>query len=524
MASNRAHLLLFNPDQFRGDFTGYAGDPTDPTPNLDRLVAEEAVAFNRSFCQNPQCVPSRCCFHTGWYPHTRGHRSMYHTLHPEQGDPFLLDILRGQGYRICWSGKNDVIPGRGKDKDFDPFEGHVDEHLCFFDPPRLPEGRWEKLLERTPWLVPENPEWRGEPGDPSYYSFLVGKLVEAERTGDWQQLSLTNNDWFSVENALLQIEEYDGGAPLCLYLALSNPHVAYGITEPFFSAIDRRHCGDRVAGYGRNKAPILDLIRDVANLSELPEETWTEIRAVYRAMIRWVDHQFGRIVQALKDKGMWDDTAAFFFSDHGDYTGDYGLIEKNDNTFEDCLTRVPFVFKPPQGTPVQARVTEALVELTDLPATIYDLLGIDPGYDHFGRSLLPLAAGQTKTHRDAVFCEGGRLPGEIHATGAHAKGGLNPKSHYHPKDFAHRSEDPFVHDLAAMCRTERWKYIRRSATPDELYDLEQDPHELDNLLDAESRPRDPAAHAAILADLRERTLSWYQTTGAPLPRIQNSRV
>ncbi|MFW5874268.1 MAG: sulfatase-like hydrolase/transferase, partial [Verrucomicrobiota bacterium] len=66
-------------------------------------------------------------------------------------------------------------------------------------------------------------------------------------------------------------------------------------------------------------------------------------------------HQFGRIVQALKDKGVWDDTAAFFFSDHGDYTGDYGLIEKNDNTFEDCLTRVPFVFKPPQGTPVQAR-------------------------------------------------------------------------------------------------------------------------------------------------------------------------
>ncbi len=523
MPAAKPHILLFNPDQFRGDCVGYAGEPTGSTPNLDRLVAEEGVGFNRTFCQNPVCVPSRCSFHTGWYPHTRGHRTMFHTLHPEQGEPFLLKDLRDEGYRICWSGKNDVLPGRGGRKDFDPFEGYADEHLCFFDPPRLPEGRWEKLVARTPWLVPENPDWRGEPGNPYYHSFLVGKLLEAERTEDWQTMQLTNNDWFSVENALLQIEEYDGGAPLCLYLALSNPHVSYAMMEPFFSAIDRTLCNDRIAATGTGKAPILDMLRKNLNIAGLPEEAWIEIRAVYRAMVRWVDHQFGRVVQALKDKGLWDDTAAFFFSDHGDYTGDYGLVEKNENTFEDCLTRVPFAFKPPKSAAVRPRVTDALVELIDLPATIYDLLGIEPGHDHFGRSLLPLTAGETETHREAVFCEGGRLPGEIQAAGQLGRDDSNEKGHYSSRGRAQRSEDPFVHDLAAMCRTDRWKYVRRSATPDELYDLENDPAELTNLLDAESRPHDPA-HAPILADLRDRLLHWYQTTGTPVPRIQDSRV
>ncbi len=134
--------------------------------------------------------------------------------------------------RLLRGGKNDVIPGRGGREGFDPFDGYADERLCFFDRPRLPEGRWEKLIERVPWIEPENPDWRGHPGDPEYYSFLVGRLRERPEGPDGRRFSLANNDWFSVENALLQIEEYDGNAPLCLYLALSNPHVPYAMVDP----------------------------------------------------------------------------------------------------------------------------------------------------------------------------------------------------------------------------------------------------------------------------------------------------
>ena len=85
-------------------------------------------------------------------------------------------------------------------------------------------------------------------------------------------------------------------------------------------------------------------------------------------------HQFGLVVQALQEAGIYDDTAIFFFSDHGDFTGDYGLVEKTQNTFEDCLTRVPFIVKPPASVPIQPGVSQALVELIDFPATVEELM------------------------------------------------------------------------------------------------------------------------------------------------------
>ena len=112
------------------------------------------------------------------------------------------------------------------------------------------------------------------------------------------------------------------------------------------------------------------------------------------------------MAEALKAAGLYDDTAVFMFSAHGDVTGDYGLVEKNQNTFEDCLTRVPLVIKPPAWVPVVPGVRDALVELIDFPATVEDLTGIEPRHTHFGRSLLPLVRDETDEHRDAVFSEG----------------------------------------------------------------------------------------------------------------------
>ena len=75
-----------------------------------------------------------------------------------------------------------------------------------------------------------------------------------------------------------------------------------------------------------------------------------------------VDTQFGMVVNALKGKGgIYDDSAIFFFSDHGDFTGDYGLVEKTQNTFEDCLTRVPLIVKPPAKLPIEPGIRDQLV-------------------------------------------------------------------------------------------------------------------------------------------------------------------
>ncbi|WP_211296363.1 sulfatase-like hydrolase/transferase [Paenibacillus donghaensis] len=88
MSRKRPHIILFNPDQWRGDVLGHMGDPAARTPNLDRLAAKEGVSFSSAFCQNPVCTPSRCSFMSGWYPHVRGHRTMYHMMKPDE--PVLL--------------------------------------------------------------------------------------------------------------------------------------------------------------------------------------------------------------------------------------------------------------------------------------------------------------------------------------------------------------------------------------------------------------------------------------------------
>ena len=207
------------------------------------------------------------------------------------------------------------------------------------------------------------------------------------------------------------------------------------------------------------------------------EERFTELRATYYGMCARVDAQFGTVVAALKTSGIYDDSAIFFFSDHGDFTGDYGLVEKTQNTFEDCLTRVPLIVKAPADKPIQPGIRDQLVELIDFTATAYEWAGINPGYDHFGRSLSPLIAGSADEHRDAVFCEGGRRYGEEQAMEKDSPSFYDSSGLYWPRVQLQGSESG-EHSKAAMCRTKDYKYVRRLYETDELYDLKKDPGEL----------------------------------------------
>src|SRR5210317_787290 len=110
--TRRPNIIIFNPDQWRSDVMGCHGNPAAVTPVVDAFVQTEGVSFSNAFCQNTVCTPSRCSFMTGWYPHVRGHRTMYHMLHPEWNEPNLLKILKDNGYHVWWGGKNDLTPGQ----------------------------------------------------------------------------------------------------------------------------------------------------------------------------------------------------------------------------------------------------------------------------------------------------------------------------------------------------------------------------------------------------------------------------
>ena len=487
------HIVIFNPDQWRGDVMGHMGDPAAVTPNLDRLVQTDAVSFRNAFCQNPVCTPSRCSFMTGWYPHTRGHRTMHHMLRlPDE--QALLKTLKDNGYFVWWGGKNDLIPGR-----------HGHEDFCNVKYP-LP------VAPRPKWNFHSRKDWRGERGSDTFYSFYVGRIEK-----DPDDEIHRDGDWLNVLGAVEQIKNAPADKPMCIYLPLGYPHPPYAVEDPFYSMIDRAKMPARrpTPETWEGRPSLLKGICERQGLQGWTEDRWTELRATYYGMCARLDHQFGLVLDALRDAGIYDDTAVFLFSDHGDFTGDYGLVEKTQNTFEDCLARVPFVVKPPASVPVKARVSDAIVELIDFPGTVEALTGIAQPHTHFGRSLLPVLSGETDEHRDAAFCEGGRLRGEREAMELPSDQVGNPEGLYWPRLSLQREDGP-EHTKAVMCRTKEFKYTRRLYESDELYDLRNDPQEMHNRID------DPAL-AGVLAELRERMLSWYVETCDMVPRDDDER-
>jgi arylsulfatase A-like enzyme len=228
-------------------------------------------------------------------------------------------------------------------------------------------------------------------------------------------------------------------------------------------------------------------------------------------MVSKFDSQLGQVVSKLREKGLYEDTSVFVFSDHGDYTGDYGLVEKVQNCFEDALTNVPLVIKPAAGIAYKPRVTPALAELNDLCATLADMCDIDLGYVQYGESLLSVLAGDD-VGKDAVFSEGGRGFGDRPSM---ELGHDDPHDVYWPR-ISTQHEEGANHTRATMIRMGKLKYTMRLYERDTLYDLERDPHEQVNRID------DPA-YAERVARMRDRLLIWYQQTADWVPNRRDLR-
>ncbi len=496
---SKPNIVYFVADQFRSDALHLNGCEASITPNLD-AICEEGVNFENAYCQNPVCVPSRCSFLTGLYPHTTGHRTIHYLQN--EGEPNILRTMKNNGYEVIWVGRNDVLPANiAKSELCDHYFNGTGADLASYVSKNQPKPHPDHDTDGT-----------GKPHEePGYYSHYIGKITEEQAH---MSSPMGGNDWDCVKDAIAYLNQKKASGddrPFFLYCTLMFPHPPYMCEDPWFSSIDRSKIKKRrPSATTLDKPSMLKMIAERQNLADWGEDNFTEMRATYLAMVSRFDHQFGMLTKALKDNGFYDDTSIFAFSDHGDYTGDYNIAEKVQNCFDDPVSKVPLLVKPAKQFKVQPRSSKALVELVDLTATLEDMCGIKTEYVNFGKSLVPTLAGD-ETHRDAVFCEGGRVHGEYWAM----ERGHNEDSQYWPRLSAQCSEGP-EHTKAAMIRMGNIKYVMRLYEEDELYDLEKDPDELHNIIHDEN-------YAFILSQMKQKMLTWYMETTDIVPNRKDPR-
>lgn len=466
----RPNIIYFNPDQLRADFLGCYGHPLARTPNFDRLAAE-GVRFDQCHVQHTVCTPSRCSFMTGWYPHVRGHRTLWHPLQPDE--PNTLKYLKQAGYDVHWFGKNDLLAP-------DAFGASV---TAVHSSPGGAAG------ERGLFA----------PDEPGYWSFLYAPM--SGHAADWRR----------IDQAVEFLHSRQAGdPPFMLYLAIGLPHCPFTCPAPWYDMYDPASLPPARPAELPGKPVFHRLIRQYRKLDQLDEGTFRKIRAVYLGMISYVDAMLGRLLQALDDTGQADGTALFAFSDHGEWAGDYGLVEKWPSALDDCLTRVPMLVRAPGSA--AGHVVREPAECFDLLPTTLELAGVACGHTHFGRSMLPRLAGAPGDPRRAVFAEGGYDPHEPHCYEGTTQGGdtgANPDGIYYVKGLQ-QQEHPESSARCVMIRTRTHKLIYRPGYVSELYDLGADPQELRNLYGQ------PAA-ANLQHQLERRLLEWYLHTSDVTP-------
>jgi arylsulfatase A-like enzyme len=460
----RPNLILFMPDELRADALACYGNPVARTPNFDRLAAE-GTRFASCHVQFPVCGASRCSLLTGWPAHVRGHRSLYYFLRPEE--PNLFRYLRRAGYDTYLFGKNDALAAASFPSSFTEWRDRA--------PPMSAEAL---RLYAGGGIIP------------GATTMLFDASGDRRASGDYANLAA----------AIRFLEQRESERPFCIFLALSQPHPPYRAPDGFHDLYDPDELPPLVPPGLPGKPPHHAGLREKMGLANVSEAQLRQLRAVYLGQASFSDWLLGELMEALERTGHAPTMALFATTDHGDYAGDYGLVEKWPSGLEDCLTHAPLIVRAPGGA--AGHVVEELTELYDIMATMLDLAEAAAAHTHFARSLVPQLAGAPGDAGRAAYAEGGYNAYEPQAFEPLISGLYGPKTQL-------QNERPETVARCATIRTATHRLIWRPTGGSELYDCAADPGLTRNLIDE-------AASDGVREALTARLLDWYvSTSGVP---------
>ena len=435
MNAKPPNILWICTDQQRFDTISALNNSQLNTPNIDGLVAT-GVAFERAYCQSPICTPSRASFLTGMYPssvHACGNGNEYWA----EAAPLVPALLADAGYDCALAGKLHLAGAYGR---IEPRPTHDGYRLFHWS--HDPEDQWDAGHAYADWLAT-----------------LGHDLGEMRKKPHDIPPALHQTTW-CADRAIDFIEADHGGKPWLMSVNIFDPHEPFDPPREYLDRFDV----DSLSG---PKFRETDLAAQ-AKLSEIdfqhparrPEAfnaKW--IQAAYYAMIELIDDNVGRMLDSLERTGQRENTIVIFMSDHGEALGDHGLLLKGCRFYEG-LARVPLIISWP-GNFLEGTRRQSLVELLDIAPTLLDLAGLPIPERMQGLTLRDLLvdAEAEDSHRDSVRCEYYRA--------------INPTM-----------TESYNGTFATMIRDERYKLVvYHGHDLGELFDLETDPDEFNNLWD-----------------------------------------
>ncbi len=445
--AERPNIILIMTDQQRYDSIAALGFPYASTPNLDAMV-EKGVTLTECHITAPSCVPSRASLFTGYYPHTTGVLS-----NGQAWQHTWVEQLRDSGYRCINVGKMHTIP-------YDSDSG-FNERYVVENKDRYMEGRWyfdewDKALAAN-GLVKQQRETYRQRDD---YSDSLGAF-------DWELPEALHSDAFVGNMAKWWVNTYPQTEPLFLQVGFPGPHPPYDppprYSDPYLARTDlpadkptKAELDALPSALKEKRIHDVEVDHDsvVWSLDPTPEQM-RKLWAHYLGNVTLIDEKIGELLDALKERGYLDDAIVIFTSDHGECLGDHGLIQKW--SMYDVVTRVPTIIWSTAGRFEGGRQIDGLCQLFDLGPTILEYAGIAPPTSFEARSLKPALEGGEWKPRAHVFCE---QAGDVTLTGA---------------------------DFITGVRSKDWKLVHfRGSKEGQLFDLKNDPKEVNNLWDSPS--------------------------------------
>ena len=415
MDSGKNIILIFC-DELRADALGCFGNNIVQTPNIDNL-ARKGTVFTQCMVTQPTCTPCRASILTGCYPSAL-HSRMVGCVTPDDSR-FLPRILAEYGYRTASIGKIHLVPQSWEPDAVE--KTRVEDGLYDyygFQEVDLVNGHGDNCFghEYNEWLLNQVPNVRELRKRRESYPHGT------RNTYSWELPSEVHSSNYIGDRTVEFLRSADD-RPFFLHVSFNDPHHPFTVPEPYASMYppedmplpippiteSRNALPLQLEAYFGGSAPWSNkksgsdrvIGTPPQDYSKYTIEDWRQVKAIYYGMVSLIDENIGKILNALEETGLDNETSVVFVSDHGDYLGDHGFYGKGFHY--DSVVRTPLIFCGPGIQPGQR--VDTVASVLDIAPSLLDVAGIHEPEGIQGCSTKKVLAGEESLRRQLAMIE-----------------------------------------------------------------------------------------------------------------------